>query len=95
MKMQKVQVMMEVPKEGKEVVDFIAKIITDLKMKKSIAEIAGGSLPSLMVAVEGFNMLGEEFMSDGQDEMVGYLVQQVMSALKAMPAVVPPVTPAA
>lgn len=91
--MEKVQVMMMVPKESKEVVDFLAQIVTDLKMKKSIAEIASGSLPKLMVAVDGFSALGEEFKSDGRDEVVGYLTQQVMAALEAAP--VAPAAPVA
>jgi len=86
--MEKVIVQMEVPKESKEVVDFLAALVTEFKMKKPIGEIAASTLPKLMTAVEGFNALGEEVKSDGQDEIAGYLVQQVMSALKAEPVVV-------
>lgn len=93
--MQKVMVQMEVPKECKEVVDLIAAILTDIKMKKSLAEVASGNLPKLFVAVEGFDQLGAEFMSDGQDEVAGYLVQQMMAAFKAAPVVAPAPAPVA
>ncbi len=93
--MQKVMVQMEVPKECKEVVDLVAAILTDIKMKKSLAEVASGNLPKLFVAVEGFDQLGAEFMSDGQDEVAGYLVQQMMAAFKAAPVVAPAPAPVA
>lgn len=89
--MQRVEVILSVPKESKEVVDLIAFLIKELKAKKGLAEIAANTLPKLMVAVEGFSAIGEEVASDGQDEMAGYLVQQVMQELKAPAPVVAPV----
>ena len=88
--MQKVSVTMEVPKESKEIVDALAHIVTEIKMKKSVAEMVGSSLAKLIAAVEGFDQLGEEIKSDGQDEIAGYLVQQVMQAIKVEPAVAAP-----
>lgn len=93
--MQKVVIQMEVPKECKEVVDLMAAILTDIKMKKPLVEIASSNLPKLFVAVEGFDQLGAEFMSEGQDEIAGYLVQQMMAAFKAAQVVAPAPTPAA
>jgi len=91
--MQKVQVMMEVPKESKEVVDLMAALVKDLKAKKSLAEIASDLLPKLMVAVDGFSAIGEEVASDGKDEMAGYLVQQLMAELMAVAPVAAPAAP--
>lgn len=76
-----VKVEMEVPKEGKEIVDCVASIIKDLKAKKPIAEVAAGNLTKLFAAVEGFDQLGEELKSANKDELAGYLVQQQMDAL--------------
>lgn len=77
----KVDVVMQVPKEGKEVIDALASILKDVKAGKPIAEIAGGNLQKLIMAVDGFEKLGEEVKSDGKDELAGYMVQQNMEAL--------------
>lgn len=79
--MQTVTVTMEVPKESKEVVDCISSILKDVKAKKTVAEIAAGSLPKLVTAVDGFNAIGEEVKSANKDELAGYLVQQTMDSL--------------
>ena len=79
--MQTVQVTREVPKESKEVVDCLTVIIGDVKAKKSIAEIAGDTLPKLVVAIDGFDQVDDEFKSDKKAELAGYLTEQIMKAL--------------
>lgn len=77
-----VQVVMEVPKESKEVVDAIVLLVKDIKAKKPIGEIAGDALPKVIQAAEGFDQVGGEIKSEGRDELAGYLVQQVFAALE-------------
>lgn len=79
--METVSVNMEVPKEGKEVVDCLASVLKDIKAGKAVAEIAAGNLTKLFAAVEGFDKLGEEVKSANKDELAGYMVQQNMDAL--------------
>jgi len=86
-----VKVELSVPKESKEVVDFLAKIITDLVAKKSIAEIAAGNLAMLMAAVGDFDQLGEEIKSQNRDDLAAYLVKVIMTALEKPEVVEAPV----
>lgn len=74
-------VQFNVPKEGKEIVDFVAALIADIKAKKSIAELAG-ELPKLVSAVDGFNQLGEEMKSQFDGDLEGYLVREIRNALR-------------
>lgn len=77
---QKIDVVMGVPKEGKEVIDFICALIKDIKEKKSLTELMA-ELPKLVLAVEGLGNLGEELKSDGKDELAAYVVKEVIAAL--------------
>jgi hypothetical protein len=79
---QVVPVSMDVPKEGKEVVDAAAAIIEHFVLGKSLAD-ALVLLPNVLKAVEGLNQIGEEVKSKYNDELAGYLVQKMMSAIKA------------
>ena len=45
--METVSVELKVPKESKEVVDFIVELYKDIKAKKSISEISAENLPAL------------------------------------------------
>lgn len=81
-----VPVQMDVPKEGKEVVDLLASIAADIKAGKSVAEIAASNLPKLIVAFDGYNKLPEEFRSAGNDELMAYLVREMGAVLKPAPA---------
>lgn len=79
--MQVVAVTMDVPKEGKEVIDALAGLVADFKAKKPVAEVVAGNLGKLLAAIEGFDQLGEEAKSSNKDELAGYSVQQIMHAL--------------
>ena len=72
---------MDVPKEGKEIVDSVAAIVEHFKAGKSLAD-AAVLLPGVMQAVDGYDKLGEEAGSKYADEMAGYLVHKVIGALR-------------
>ncbi len=76
-------------KESAEVVDFLAAIVKDIKMKKSLPEIAL-NLPKLVAAIEGYNLLGEE-MKLAWPGAAGYLVSEVGAALMVPAPVEAPV----
>lgn len=78
---QTVNVTMAVPKEGKEVIDSVAAIIEHFKSGKSLVE-ASALLPGVMSAVENVGAVGEEVKSVYNDELAGYTVHRVFSALK-------------
>lgn len=80
MSVQKLKVEMDVPKEGKEIVDALEAIVKHFKEKKSLSE-AAALLPPIMAAVDGIDGLGEELKSDGKDELAAYLLHKVMGAL--------------
>lgn len=77
----KVKVEMMVPKESKEIVDLLVAILVKVKAKAPIAEYMA-LLPDLVKAADGINMVDDEFKSDGGDELLGYLIQQVMQVLR-------------
>lgn len=81
---------MQIPKEGKEIIDALEGLVKHFVAKKPIAE-AALLLPAVMTAVDGYDKVGEELKSDGQDELAGYLVHKLLGALKA--PVVPAVKP--
>jgi len=76
----KVIVQMEVPKEGKEVVDFLDQVLEKVMAKAPLAEYAT-LLTAIMPAVDGVAKLGEEMKSDGKDELAAYLVHKVLARL--------------
>lgn len=79
--MNTIDVVMKVPKESKEVVDALVILVKDIKAKKPIGELAANALPKVIAAAEGFDQVGGEVKSEGRDELAGYLVQQIFSAL--------------
>lgn len=81
MAVEKIDVVLGVPKEGKEIVDAVVGIIAAIKAKKGVAEIAGEALPKVVAAVDGFGNLSEELKSDGKDELFAYLVREVAQVL--------------
>lgn len=83
--MDTINVTLGVPKEGKEIVDALSAILAHFMAKRPLAEIAG-HLPAIMVAVDGYQKLGEEIGSDANDELAGYLVCKMFEALKVKPA---------
>lgn len=79
----KIPVQINVPKESKDVIDALVVLIADLKAKKSLVEISSDMLPRLLVAVEGYDQLGDELKSDGRDDLAAYAVSQILGALGA------------
>jgi hypothetical protein len=70
----------DVPKEGKEVVDFLDAILEKVMAKAELADYATllvGALPAL----DGVAAIKDEIKSDGKDELAAYLVQKVMARL--------------
>lgn len=90
--MELVDVNMKVPKEMKEVKDFLVKLIEDIKMKKSTSEIIAGSLAGLMLAIEGFDKLGDEVKSKESYNLYALMIADMVKAFMAKPPEVP-VTP--
>lgn len=78
-----VKVEVELPKEMKEVADCLIALTVDIKAKKPIMEIAAGALPKLMVAVDGFNKIGEESKSAQAMDAYAYLLAGIAKALTA------------
>ena len=76
-----VPVTLDVPKESKEIVDFMADIVEDIKAKKSVTEIATENFMPLFDAVKGFEDLDDEAKSQYRDDLAGYLVQRMMEVL--------------
>ena len=80
--MEIVQVTLDVPKEGKEVVDLVAEIIKFAKSGKPLVE-AITLLDEFTSAVNGIGGVVEEIKSSGKDELAAYLVHTVWEALEA------------
>ena len=83
---QTVNVTMAVPVEGKQVIDSVSAIIEHFRAGKSLVE-AASLLPSVMLAVENVGAIGEEVESIYNDELAGYTIQKVFSALKGVEVV--------
>lgn len=88
--METVNVTTQVPKESKEMFDAALGLIRHFKAG---GDLAGAALllPAVLKGVEGVEKIGGELSSAQNDELAGYVVQQVMDLLKPS-AVVP--TPA-
>lgn len=74
---------LEVPKEMSEVVDAIAGIVLDVKLKKPVAEILANNLQKLMTAVDGYDKLDEEQKTPQFTNAVAYLIAQLGPVLKS------------
>lgn len=73
---------MEVPKEGKEVVDLLDAILEKVMAKAELAEYAA-LFGQASVAVDGISGITEEIKSNNRDELAGYMVHKLMSRLLA------------
>lgn len=80
--MDKIKYEMEVPKEGKEMVDAVMGLVKHFLDKKPIAEIAG-HLPAVMQAVDGYEKIAGEIAGEGRDELAGYLVHKSLELFPA------------
>ena len=72
---------MEVPKEGKEVIDATAAITKHFVNGGSVLE-AAALLPAVMKAVEGVDGVKEEIKSQYKDELAAYAVHRVWESLE-------------
>jgi hypothetical protein len=86
MSVQTVPVTSQVPKESKEVVDLAHDILVHLLSGGKVVELAK-LIPAALVAADGSLLIGPEVESDHNDELAGYGVQKIMSALKTKKAV--------
>lgn len=77
--MQTVQVTLEVPKESKEVVDFVAKLIEVARTegKAGLSRL----LPEFMVAVEGISELQAELNQGSKGSLAAYAGLKIVDAL--------------
>jgi hypothetical protein len=78
--METIKVEMDVPKEGKEIVDFVGAVLDKVMAKAPLADYAT-LLSDILPAVDGVGKIGEELKSSGRDELAGYLVKVVMDKL--------------
>lgn len=83
---QTVPVTLDVPKETKEVIDFLAAIADHFIQKKPVSEIAA-ILPQGIVAFDGYEKIGAEVKSQYKDEAAAYLVREVTKRLDPPKAV--------
>jgi hypothetical protein len=81
--MELVKVEVEVPKELKEVSDFVVELVKDLKDKKAIELVLGENLPNLLKAIEGFDQLGEEVKSAHAVKLGGLLAADLVNVFTA------------
>lgn len=79
--MELVKVELNVPKESKEVVDFLALIFDEAKQGLGVDDIAK-LLPGLMQAIEGLDKVDDEIKGKNRDDLMGYLVKQIGSKLE-------------
>lgn len=78
--MEVVKYEMDVPKEGKEVVDLLDKILEKVLAKAPLAEYAV-LFGDASVAVDGIAGIKDEIKSSNRDELAGYMVHKLMGRL--------------
>lgn len=77
-----VAVTINVPKQGKEMVDFLATTIEALASGKPKGEIAMGIIAGSMTAVEGYEKLPAEFKNAAAREaIIAYATQKIAAAI--------------
>ena len=76
MPVQTIPVSMNVPKEGKEIVDAAFSLVKHFKSGGTI-EQAVTLVPSIMAAVDNFKAVNEEVQSEYRDELAAYVVQKI------------------
>jgi len=81
--METVKVELEVSKELKEVGDFIVALINGIKGDKDVPVLLGELVGPLMVAVQGFDKLGEESKSKYIAATSAYIISGLAVALLA------------
>lgn len=83
-----VKVELSVPKESKEVVDFLTAILKKVKAKAPMADYAD-LLDEGYAAVSGVDKLADEAKSEYRDDLAGYLVKEVMEEMLPVKAAAP------
>lgn len=76
-----VQDQLNIPKESKDVVDFLANVVDGIKAKRPLAELAAAELPDLIKAVEGYQAIGEELKDGHRADLIAYFVKKVAAEL--------------
>jgi hypothetical protein len=79
--METVEYTMQVPKEGKEMIDATTLLIKHFKNGGSITE-AVALLSDIAQAVDGAAKIVSEMQSEGNDELGGYMTHKIWDALK-------------
>jgi len=79
--METINIESKVPKEAKEVIDFIDGLLEDILNKKDISALAAENLPALMEAINGYEEVLEGFSGEHRATMVSYMVSVLMSRL--------------
>ena len=80
MKVETVKVEMDVPKEGKEVVDCLDAVLEKVLAKAPVTSYLE-LIDDLSKAADGAQKLAAEAQSEYRDELSGYLVQKLMARL--------------
>jgi len=71
---------MNVPKEGKELIDAVAALVGHFKAGGSIIGLTS-HLGKIKEAVAGVDGVQDEIKSSGKDELAGYTVHKIWGAL--------------
>ena len=80
--METVTVSLDVPKEGKELVDCVGDIIAHFVDGKPLAD-AAALLPGVMTAVDGVSAVWKvEMKSKQKDELIAYTVHRIFESLE-------------
>jgi len=75
-----VPVTLDVPKEGKELIDLIALLVSHFKNGGSVLGLTG-HLGTLKAAVSGAGEVKDEIQSQFKDELAAYTVHKIWSSL--------------
>lgn len=84
--METVSVTKEVPKDAKEVVDVVIKVVNHFVQKKPWSELMH-ELPAVMAAVDGWENVVASVQGQKLGETVGYLVGEVVEIFEKEPEV--------
>lgn len=91
--MQVIMKELELPKELTEVCVFVVELLRDVVDKKPIAELTAHNLPRLMLAVQGFEHMGEELKDDRCYDVAALLVSDIIKVFKKKADALPPEAP--
>ena len=76
---------LNVGKETSEVADSLAGLVKDIKDGKDVGTIAAENLPSLMTAINGFEMIDDEMKHKSRNATAaytGYVVAEALAPVK-------------